>query len=121
MGRVTGTYRITDYGGETVRAFVPAPLASTEAEAALGRLGLASELVPSAEWFLYGFVRKEAVVTSQIEGTAATLRDVVTFEATHETERPDDVREVCNYVDALTFARREISRPRGLPLSTRLL
>src|ERR1044071_9636250 len=100
MGRVTGTYRITDYGGETVRAFVPAPLPPTEpgmviegaialalkeAEAALGRVGLASELVASAEWFVYGLVRREAVVTSQFERTAATLRDVVTFEAAHET------------------------------------
>jgi Fic family protein len=136
MPRATGTYRVTRFDGEEVRAFVPAPLpprdpalaldgaldaAHTRALGALGRLSLAGELVPSAEWFLYGFVRKEAVVTSQIEGTEATLRDVITFEATREAERPDDVREVCNYVDALLFARREIARARGLPLSTRLL
>jgi Fic family protein len=78
-------------------------------------------MVPSADWFLYGFVRKEAVISSQIEGTQATLRDVLTFEATQKTEHPADVEEVCNYVDALTWARREIARPQGLPLSTRLL
>ncbi len=78
-------------------------------------------MVPSPDWFLYGFVRKEAVITSQIEGTQATLKDVLTYEATHKADRPDDVREVCNYVDALAFARREIANPRGLPLSIRLL
>ena len=78
-------------------------------------------MVPSAYWFLYGFVRKEAVISSQIEGTQATLMDVLTYEATHGAEHPDDVEEVCNYVKALTFARAEIARPRGLPLCTRLL
>lgn len=78
-------------------------------------------MVPSTSWFLYGFVRKEAVLTSQIEGTQATLRDVVAFEATDETKLPEDVEEVCNYVDALTYARRQLSRPDGLPLSSRLL
>jgi Fic family protein len=127
---------VTRFEGEEVRAFVPAPLppagpalriegpleaVHSGAIEALGRLSLAGEMVPSAEWFLYGFVRKEAVVTSQIEGTEATLRDVVTYEATRESQRPDDVREVCNYVDALLFARREVARARGLPLSTRLL
>jgi len=88
---------------------------------AISRLAVAGVMVPSAGWFLYGFVRKEAVITSQIEGTQATLEDVVTFEATDEAANPDDVLEVCNYVDALSYARRELSRPSGLPLSTRLL
>lgn len=92
-----------------------------EALGAVGRLGVAGAMVPSAQWFLYGFVRKEAVVSSEIEGTQATLQDVATFEATRQAEHPDDVREVCNYVDALTFARKEIVDPKGLPLSTRLL
>ena len=78
-------------------------------------------MVPSTDWFLYGFVRKEAVITSRIEGTQATLRDVLTFEATDRSERLDDVREVCNYVDALVHARGQISDPNGLPLSIRLL
>lgn len=136
MPRTTGTYRLTRAGHEEVRAFVPEPLPPknpplvldeamaalhAEAVAAVGQLGVAGAMVPSAEWFLYGFVRKEALVSSEIEGTQATLQDVVTYEATKQAERPDDVREVCNYVDALTFAREQIAKPKGLPLSTRLL
>lgn len=139
MPRTTGTYRVSragGAGGEDVRAFVPAPLPPAdpplvlddrlsalhaEAVTAVGKLGVAGAMVPSAQWFLYGFVRKEAVVSSEIEGTQATLQDVVTFEATKQAERPDDVRDVCNYVDAVTFARKEISSVKGLPLSTRLL
>lgn len=136
MARITGAYRATTAGDEQVRAFVPIPLPPNDpplmldenstallakATAAVERLAVAGTMVPSASWFLYGFVRKEAVISSQIEGTQATLRDVLTYEATHKADRLDDVREVCNYVDALSFARREIDRPQGLPLSTRLL
>jgi len=136
MPRTTGTYRTTTTTGEAVQAFVPHPLPPADppldtsgginqkcdkAMAAIARLELAGSMVPSTNWFLYGFVRKEAVLTSQIEGTQATLRDLLTFEATDKAERPDDVEEVCNYVDALTYARRELTKPTGLPLSTRLL
>ena len=136
MARQTGQYRITSTLGEEVRAFVPYPLPPVDpplvlagvaaelhaaAMTALARLAVAGSMVPSTDWFLYGFVRKEAVVTSQIEGTQATLRDVLTFEATHRSDRPDDVREVCNYVDALAHARARIADPKGLPLSIRLL
>jgi len=78
-------------------------------------------MVPNANWLPYGFVRKEAVISSQIEGTQASLMDVVNFEATRKSERLADVEEVCNYIDALEFARGEINRPGGLPLCTRLL
>ena len=136
MKRQTGSYQTTVAGGEHVRAFLPHPLPPanpplaldsqltgllSEAKTALGQLAVAGAMVPNPNWFLYGFVRKEAVVSSQIEGTQATLQDVLEFEATHQTQCPDDVEEVCNYVDALTWARRELSRPKGLPLSTRLL
>lgn len=135
MARETGTYRITKAHGEEVRAFVPHPLPPADppldpaplteplraAESALDRLGLAGSLIPDTEWFLYGFVRKEAVLSSQIEGTQATLRDVAEFEATSSADRPDDVEEVCNYVEALNHARDMIRNPTGLPLSTRLL
>ena len=136
MERSTGTYRITRFGEEEVRAFIPHPLPPAspplilddrlqtrlaEASAAVNRLAIAGKMVPSEEWFLYGFVRKEAVISSQIEGTQATLRDVLTFEAIQKTDRPDDVQEVCNYLDALAYARREIAKPKGLPLSMRLL
>ena len=136
MARQTGRYRVTSAQGEQVRAFIPKPLppakpplaidgalAERHAEAltALARLGVAADMVPSTDWFLYGFVRKEAVLTSQIEGTQATLRDVLTFEATQQTDRPQDVEEVCNYVEALTYARKKLASSKGLPISTRLL
>ena len=136
MARVTGAYRTAVVGGEKINAFVPHPLPPktpplvvegdlarlhAEAFAAIGKLAVAGTMVPSANWFLYGFVRKEAVISSQIEGTQATLMDVLTYEATKKADRPSDVEEVCNYVDALAFARAEIARPKGLPLSMRLL
>ncbi len=136
MDRQTGRYRITSTLGEQARAFVPHPLPPVDpplvidgltaelhagAQAALSRLAVAGSMLPDTDWFLYGFVRKEAVVTSQIEGTQATLRDVVTSEATGRADRPDDVQEVCNYVAALTHARGQLADPRGLPLSVRLL
>jgi Fic family protein len=119
-----------------VRAFVPfdlpprdPPLAiegelaklHDQALTGLARLEVAGRMVPSTAWFLYGFVRKEAVLSSQIEGTQATLRDVLTFEATSETSRPDDVEEVCNYVDAIKYARSQLADAKGLPVSVRLL
>ncbi len=136
MARGTGSYRQINVEGETVRAFIPLPLPPqkprlriegglaerhAEALAALGRLAVAGMMVPSANWFLYGFVRKEAVLSSQIEGTQATLEDVVKYEATHKAERPAELQEVCNYVDALAYARAQLARPKGLPLGMRLL
>lgn len=135
MKRQTGIDRTTTAHGEQVRAFVPHPLPPADpplvvegaladrhadAIASIGRLRVAGAMVPDPGWFLYGFVRKEAVLSSQIEGTQATLRDVATFEATNTSDRPADVEEVCNYVDALGFARAQIAAPKGLPLSTRL-
>ena len=136
MGRKTGQYRSTRVQKEEVRVFLPNPLPPVDpplviegaiadslsaANAALSRLSVAAAMVPSAEWFLYGFVRKEAVITSTIEGTQATLRDVLEFEATQHTDRPEDVEDICNYVDALAHARSQLADPNGLPLSTRLL
>ena len=136
MTRTAGTYRTTVYGDEKVRAFLPRPLPPkrpplaiegelaqlhSDALASLGRLAVAGEMVPSPNWFLYGFVRKEAVLSSQIEGTQATLEDVVVYEATRQANRPADVQEVCNYVDALSWARAELRRRDGLPLCSRLL
>jgi hypothetical protein len=86
--RATGRYERTTVGGEAVAAFVPHALTPADppivvdaalaerlraAEQALVRLGLAGEMVPSLDWFIYAFVRKEAVLSSQIEGTQATL------------------------------------------------
>lgn len=134
--RVTGLYERTTVGGETVEAFVPYPLPVTNpavevtdrlrerlqaAEEALRRLAVAAAMVPSTEWFLYAFVRKEAVVSSQIEGTQATLVDLLQFETDDSQEQSADVEEVCNYVEALRYARQQLSAPKGLPLSQRLL
>lgn len=135
--RETGRYESTSAGGEQVRAFVPHALPPAEpplviegelaervraAEQALVRLELAGEMVPSLDWFIYAFVRKEAVLSSQIEGTQATLMDLLNYEAKSDAPPPNaDVEEVCNYLDALTFAREQLADPSGLPLSMRLL
>lgn len=136
MARTVGETRKSTVAGETVDAFVPHPLPPsgpplalgalgevlTRAQHALSRLDLAGEMVPSLDWFIYAFVRKEAVISSQIEGTEATLDDLLAFEATPEGTKPGaDVEEVCNYLDALAWARRELARPKGLPLSMRLV
>lgn len=136
MDRITGRYEATVAGGETVSAFVPFPLPPRdpplvidgalaerlrEAERSLARLDLAGAMVPSLDWFLYAFVRKEAVITSQIEGTQATLVDLLAFEATPEKAADADIEEVCNYLDALGHVRTELSSQDGLPLSMRLL
>jgi Fic family protein len=138
MARVTGRYDRKNVGGEVVAAFLPHPLPPAgpplvldaharellgAAEHALSRLELAGEMVPSVEWFIYAFVRKEAVVSSQIEGTQATLVDLLNYEAGAQPEPQSEmqVQEVCNYLDALAFARKQLSRKDGLPLSIRLL
>jgi len=138
MPRITGTYDRSTVAGEEVAAFVPYPLPPADpplfldeearqllwsAENALSKLALASEMVPSVDWFIYAFVRKEAVVSSQIEGTQATLIDLLNFEAQGDTAvaAGSDLQELCNYLDALSFARAELKNPTGLPLSMRLL
>ena len=84
-------------------------------------------MVPSFDWFFYAFVRKEAVLSSQIEGAQATLVDLFAYEAQAETGGTDaappsaDVEEVTNYLAALDYARAELADPKGLPLSMRLL
>jgi Fic family protein len=135
MSRSTGQYESMTVAGEVVRAFVPNPLPVRDppilidsrlsirlaaAERALSRLDLAAYMVPSVDWFLYAFVRKEAVLSSQIEGTQATLIDLLNFESGNERSTPD-IDEVCNYVDALKYAREQLASAHGLPLSMRLL
>jgi len=134
--RTTGRYERSAAGGEEIAAFVPLPLPPSapplaiegklaerlrHAEQALTRLDLAGEMVPSIDWFIYAFVRKEAVLSSQIEGTQATLVDLLTFEAEGQGAPNADVEEICNYLDALNLARAQIADRRGLPLSMRLL
>lgn len=137
MTRTTGRIERTAVAGELVAAFIPDPLpprapplelgplaeALRRAESALARLQVAGAMVPSVPGFLYSFVRKEAIVSWQIEGTQATLLDLLRHEADCPTGEalPDDVHEVCNYLAALDYARAELRDPKGLPLSLRLL
>ena len=134
--RETGRYERVAGGGEDVSAFVPYPLPPISppltlegpladrlrhAEQALARLDLAGEMLPSLDWFIYAFVRKEAVISSQIEGTQASLVDLLNFEAEEESAPSPDVEEICNHVDALAYARQQLADKKGLPLSMRLL
>ncbi len=136
MKRITGRYERALAGSEEVSGFVPFPLPPRDpvlsvegelanrlhlAEDALARLELAGEMVPSLDWFIYAFVRKEAVISSQIEGTQATLVDLLVFEGSSEAVPDADVEEICNYLEALNYARSELAKADGLPLSMRLL
>ena len=130
----TGTYETTSAGGETVKAFVPAPLppvpplamdggvrtALDAALLALGRLDGVSSVLPDTHLLLYTYIRKEAVLSSQIEGTQSTLADLLLFELKESPGVPlDDVIEVSNYVRALEHG---VKRMRGgFPLSNRLI
>lgn len=135
MPRNTGDYTVTTSARESVRAFVPRPLPPTDpplaqscfvelnrqAELALARLAGVSGLVPSVEWLLYSAIRKEALLTSQIEGTEATLTDLFDEEAGLKVGNSDDVEEVTNYLRAFRWVRGQLRDPQGLPISVRLL
>ena len=129
-----GRYVTISTVGEKVQAFVPAPLPPRppinwtpelrrkfdQALLALGRLDSVSTLLPDTSLFLYMYVRKEAVLSSMIEGTRSSLSDLLLFELDQEPGVPlDDVREVSNYVAALDHGLRLLAE--GLPLSLRLL
>jgi Fic family protein len=127
-----GRYAETAVAGERVRAFVPPPLPPvppirmdallsrlSAADRALGRLDGVDLLLPEKTLFLYMYVRKEAVLSSQIEGTQSTLADLLRFETGATEGAPfDDVREVSCYVDALMYG---LERLDTLPLSLRLI
>ncbi|MFW6151669.1 MAG: Fic family protein [Verrucomicrobiota bacterium] len=129
-----GRYETTTTLGEPVRAFVPAPLPPMppinwngllrirfdEALVALGRLDSVAMLLPDISLFLYSYVRKEAVLSSMIEGTQSSLSDLLLFELEEEPGVPlDDVLEVSNYVTALDHGLARIRG--GFPLSLRLI
>lgn len=129
-----GEYRITAAGGEEVRAFLPAALPPNppvslsgdlrqsleSALLALGRLDSVSTLLPDRSVFLYSYVRKEAVLSSQIEGTQSSLSELLLFELDDAPGAPDgDVVEVSNYVAAMEHGLDRIAS--GFPLSNRLL
>ncbi len=136
MKRTTGEYEHSSVAGEEVNAFIPFPLPPKDppldltgelglllarAEEQIRLLDLAGDLVPSIEWFVYAFVRKEAVLSAQIEGTQATLMDLFEVEAFGEEPTDADVEEVCGYVSALSYAWEELGSESGLPISMRFL
>jgi Fic family protein len=127
----SGSYAATTEG---FRAFHPKPLPPdpplrfdneligrlASASAELGRLDGAADILPDPDFFVYSYVRKEAVLSSQIEGTRSSLADLFEFEA--GAERPKgyrDVREVANYVVALNFALDRVAQ--GERISVELL
>ena len=129
-----GGYDVTSFGSEQVRAFVPLPLPPQPplvlegslqqlleaAVLALGRLDGVSTLLPDEALFLYAYVRKEAVLSSQIEGTQSSLSDLLLFELEEAPGVPlDDVREASNCVAALHYGLRRLRE--DFPLSNRLL
>lgn len=133
--RSTGTYVTTTTLGEAVQAFVPHALPPVDpslaadgyatvnhrAEMALARLGGVAGLVPSVDWLLYSAIRKEALLTSQIEGTQATLTDLFDDEAGQVLANTADVEEVTNYLRAFRLVRDNLRSETGLPISVRLL
>jgi len=131
---LTGQYEVTAVGGEQVRAFVPSPLPPEpplelsharqtlleRATLALGRLDSITLLLPDPEVFLYAYVRREAVLSSQIEGTQSSLAQLLLFELDEAPGVPlDDVVEVSNYVAALSHGLDRLQG--GFPLSNRLI
>ncbi|MCT0212051.1 MULTISPECIES: Fic family protein [unclassified Synechococcus] len=130
----TGRYEISTTTGESVRAFVPAPLPphppitlegplqalQERALLACGRLDGVSALLPDPELFLYAYVRREALLSSQIEGTQSSLSDLLLFELEEAPGVPfDDVVEVSSYVAGLEHGLARLRE--GFPLSSRLL
>lgn len=129
-----GHYVTISTVGEKVKAFVPSPLPPKppidwlhglrdkfdHALMALGRLDSASTLLPDTLLFLYMYVRKEAVLSSMIEGTQSSISDLLLFELDQVPGVPlDDVREVSNYVAALNHGLKRLAG--GFPLCLRLL
>lgn len=91
----------------------------SQADRALGRLDGSTEMLPNPDLFVFMYVRKEAVLSSQIEGTQASLMDVLEFEdQSLEAGRPHDVAEVVNYINAMNYG---LERLKNLPLSLRLI
>ncbi|MFZ9855288.1 MAG: Fic family protein [Limisphaerales bacterium] len=130
----TGDFHIDLTGGEKVRAFVPFPLPPVpplevsgsrqlrleKATLAIGRLDSISTLLPDPRLFLYSYVRREAVLSSQIEGTQSSLSDLLLFELEEAPGSPlDDVVEVSNSIAALELGMKRLSE--GHPLCNRLL
>lgn len=128
-----GTYVTSSVAGETVTAFIPPPLPPIpavelsglhhrldRANQGLGRLNGMTRLLPDVRFLLYLYVRKEALVSSQIEGTQSSFTDLLLFENEAVPSVPiEDVEEVSNYVAAMQHGLRRLRG--GFPLSLRLI
>lgn len=124
---------VTSAGGENVRAYIPPPLppdppldlarllpAIEKANQALGRLDGITSILPAPPLFIYMYIRKEALLSSQIEGTQSSLADLLLFEHDELPMVPlDDVQEVSNYVAAMDHGLARLRE--GFPLSLRLV
>lgn len=133
IARSTGQWLKIPTPGETVTAFVPSELPPVpaidlapmqrllaDANQALGRLDGVASVLPDTPLFLYMYVRKEALLSSQIEGTQSSLSDLLAHEDAEEPGVPvDDVTEVSNYVNAMEYGLERIRD--GFPLSLRLI
>lgn len=131
---IAGCHEYSVAGGEVCQAFVPTPLPPRpslildidlesrldEANLALGRLDGMSVLMPDTSVLLYSYIRKEAVLSSRIEGTQSSLADLMLYEADGAPGVPvDDAREVSCYVSALEHGIDQLRR--GMPICTRLM
>jgi len=128
-----GRYLAKQFQGETVRAFVPPALPPDppidlarlqilleQANQAIGRLDGLASLLPDLSLLLYTYVRKEAVLSSQIEGTQSSLSDLLLYENDEAPGAPvEDVQEVSNYVAAMNHGLERMRS--GFPLSLRLI
>ena len=128
-----GTYIVSTIGGEAVRSYVPLALPPVravemgqlqllleQANQALGRLDGFTSVLPDLSLFLYAYVRKEALLSSQIEGTQSSLSDLLLFENSEAPGVPiQDVQDVSNHVAALNHGMRRLRE--GFPLSLRLI
>jgi Fic family protein len=135
--RNAGSWRSFTSTGEEVRAFVPFPLPPAEppldlsdadhelianASLALGRLDGVAGLLPDIDLFIYFYIRKEAVLSSQIEGTQSSMSDLLLFETEEAQGVPtSDVQTVSRYVHAMEHGLRRLRDEDGLPLSLRLM
>ncbi len=131
---VTGRYITTTVYDEQVKAFVPYPIPDfkklaiddglrlklDQALISLGRLDSAAILLPDITYFIYAYIRKEAVMSSRIEGTQSSLSDLLIYESEAMPGVPiDDVEEVSQYVAALNHGLKRMEE--GFPLSLRLI
>jgi Fic family protein len=132
--RRLGTYETNNIGGEAVRAFIPPPLPPDppleitpplqdlieKANRGLGRLDGIARVLPDPSLFIYTYVRKEALLSSQIEGTQSSFSDLLLFEAEEAPGVPiNDVEEVSHYVAAMNHAMDRLRG--GFPISLRLI